>query len=180
MWLFEVTVKEDARPIGEAVISEFGKLSVFLARHNTRVAAIPISFLSKCADLANQDDLLWRCALTLSETTKQLIAYSRERNEPCKDLIMIAFATLEQVVKAIFKKNRDVDVVLLMQPFAEIAEFIGQDNMKNFPDRDAIINEIRRVLNEFQALQVVTKNVETIAPHVAEDSTSTYSQDMPY
>ena len=93
---------------------------------------------------------------------------------------MTSLATLEHVVKMIYKNNRDVNVVLLMQPFAEIGEFIGSDQMRAFPDRDEVLKQIRRVLTEFQALQVVTKNVETIAPHVAEDSTSSYQQDLPF
>lgn len=93
---------------------------------------------------------------------------------------MTSLGGLEQVVKMIYKQNRDVNVALLMQPFAEIGEFIGSDKMQAFPNRDEVIKEIRRVLTEFQALQVVTKNVETMAPHVAEDSSSSYQQDMPY
>lgn len=183
MWVFEVACKERTQPIAENIISEFGKMSVFFARHNPRVASIPISFLAKCANIAkdgSQEDLLIRIALTLSETSKLLLAYTKERNESFRDLILSSLGTLEQVVKMIFKQNRDINVVLLMQPFAEIGEFIGSDQMRSFPDRDEVIKEIRRVLTEFQALQVVTKNVETIAPHVAEDSSSSYQQDKPF
>ncbi len=183
MWVFEAAVDERMQPIAENIISEFGKLSVFFARHNPDVASIPLSFLEKCARVAKnaeQSDLIIRISLTLCETSKQLLAYTKDRNESFRDLVMISLGTLEQVVKMIFKQNRDVNVVLLMQPFAEIAEFIGSDQMTAFPDREEVIKEIRRVLTEFQALQVVTKNVETIAPHVAEDSSSPYKQDMPY
>lgn len=183
MWVFEAAVDERVAPIAENIIGQFGKMSVFFARHNPDVASIPISFLEKCSRIAKnaeQYDLLIRISLTLSETSKQLLAYTKERNESFRDLIMTSLGGLEQVVKMIYKQNRDVNVALLMQPFAEIGEFIGSDKMQAFPNRDEVIKEIRRVLTEFQALQVVTKNVETIAPHVAEDSSSSYQQDMPY
>lgn len=183
IWVFEAAVDERVVPIAENIIGQFGKMSVFFSRHNPDVAAIPISFLEKCSRIAKnaeQYDLLIRISLTLSETSKQLLAYTKERNESFRDLIMTSLGGLEQVVKMIYKQNRDVNVALLMQPFAEIGEFIGSDKMQAFPNRDEVIKEIRRVLTEFQALQVVTKNVETIAPHVAEDSSSSYQQDMPY
>lgn len=183
MWVFEAAIEERVQPIAENIIAEFGKMSVFFARHNPDVASIPISFLEKCSRIAKnaeQNDLLIRISLTLSETSKQLLAYTKDRNESFRDLILTAIGTLEQVVKMIYKQNRDVNVALLMQPFAEIGEFIGRDDMKAFPNRDEVLKEIRRVLTEFQALQVVTKNVETIAPHVAEDSSSSYQQDMPF
>ena len=180
-WLFDMALEEGCEPVAESIIAEFGKLSVFYARHNALVATIPLTFLAKCADKAKaqgQADLLTRIALTLSETSKMLLAYTKERNESFRDLVMTALATLEDVVKMIFKLNRDVNVLFLMQPFAEIGQFIGSTEMSSFPDRDEVIKAIRRVLTEFQALQVVTKNVETMAS--AEDSTSSYSQDTTY
>ncbi|MBS0634845.1 MAG: hypothetical protein JSR37_05225 [Verrucomicrobia bacterium] len=181
LWLFERAIKAGMQPACENIISELGRMSVFFARYNADVAAIPVAFLDKCAAVAKtheQTDLLIRIALTLSETTKQLLAYSKEKNESFRDLIMTSLVTLEQNVKTIWRQNREANVVLLMQPFAEIGEFIGSDQMKTFPDRDEVIKQIRRVLTEFQALQVVTKNVETMAPHVGEDSASSYQEDM--
>lgn len=183
MWVFEAALDERVAPIAENIIGQFGKMSVFFARHNPDVASIPLSFLEKCSRIAKnaeQYDLLIRISLTLSETSKQLLAYTKERNESFRDLIMTSIGGLEQVVKMIYKQNREVNVALLMQPFAEIGEFIGSDKMQAFPNRDDVIKEIRRILTEFQALQVVTKNVETMAPHIAEDSSSSYQQDMPY
>ncbi len=173
-WLYSIVQEEKCQPIAESIISEYGKMSVFFARHNTKVAAIPLAFLYTCAERSKPDGLI-RISLTLSETVKLLIAYTKEKNESMQALVMTALTTLEQVVKMLYKQNRDVNVVLLMQPFAEIAEFIGQDAMRTFPDRDDVLREIKRVLTEFQALQVVSKKVE-----MAEDSTSSYKQDMPY
>ncbi len=174
-WLYNIVQEEKCQPIAESIISEYGKMSVFFARHNTKVAAIPIAFLYTCAEKSKHPDSLIRISLTLSETVKRLIAYTKERNESMQTLVLTALNTLEQVVKMLYKQNRDVNVVLLMQPFAEIAEFVGQDDMRSFPDRDDVLREIKRVLTEFQALQMVSKKVE-----MAEDSTSSYKQDMPY
>jgi len=176
LWLFGVSQEAKSAPIAESIISEYGKMSVFFAKHNPKVATIPLAFLKICSDRATEPASLTRIALTLSETTKLLMAYSKEKNESYRDLIITSLATLEQVVKMLFRNNREGNVVFLMQPFAEIAEFIGQDDMRAFPDREEYLREIKRVLNEFQALQVVSKNVEG----VAEDSTASYQQDMPY
>ncbi len=183
IWVFDEAIKENADPIAENIISEFGKMSVFFARHSALVAQIPLSFLAKCADIAQEkkhDGLLIRIALTLSETTKLLLAYTKERNESFRDLVISAIATLEQIVKQIFKQSRDINVALLMQPFAEIGQFIGSDDMRSFPDREEVIKEIRRILTEFQSLQVISKNIETMGPALGEDSSSSYHEDLPF
>jgi len=182
-WVFEIALREHMRPIADDVIGEFGKMSVFFARHNTNVASLPLSFLMKCGQMAQkrgETEVVTRAALTLSETCKSLISYAKERNESIRDLIMTTLFTLEQLVKMMFKESKEINPVLLMQPFAEVGEFIGQEVMRTFPDRDEVLKEIRRILSEFQALQIVTKNIETMTPAVSEDTTSTYQQDLPY
>lgn len=182
-WVFETALQKDMQPIADAIISQLGKLSVFFAKHNTNVASLPLSFLMKCGEIAQKQqetEVVTRALLTLSETAKSLISHAKERNESIRDLILTALMTLEQLVKTMFKQSKDINPVLLMQPFAEIGQFIGQDNMRTFPDREEILGEIRRVLNEFQALQIVTKNMESMAPAVGEDTTSSYRQDKPY
>jgi hypothetical protein len=171
------------QPLCDNVISQFGKMGVFFARHYPQAATLPISFLMKCAKLAQDKDeseIVTRATLALSETCKAFLAFTKERNESIKELTMGTLMTLEKLVKMIFKKSKEINAVLLMQPFAEIGEFIGSDQMKSFPDREIILNEIRRILNEFQSLQIVTQNIETIAPAVAEDSTASFKEDMPY
>lgn len=182
-WVFEIALREHMRPIADVVIGEFGKMSVFFAKYNTNVASLPLSFLMKAGEMAQkrgESEVVTRAALTLSETCKSLIAYAKDRNESIRDLIMTTLFTLEQLVKMIFKESKEINAALLMQPFAEVGEFIGQERMRTFPDRDEVLKEIRRILSEFQALQIVTKNMESMIPAAREDTTSSYEQDLPY
>lgn len=182
-WVFEIALKEDMQPLCDNLISQYGKLGVFFARHYPQAATLPISFLMKCAKLAQEkgeSEVVTRAALTLSETCKAFLAVTKERNESIRELSIGTLNSLEKLVKMIFKKSKEINPILLMQPFAEIGEFIGSDQMKSFPDRDIILNEIRRILMEFQSLQIVKQNMETIAPAVAEDTTATFKEDHPY
>ena len=169
-------------------LSTLGKIAVFFAKHNIRVANLPISFIVK--SVMRQDvsqgvsqgvsqELLIRASLSLSETIKAFFTHARETNESLRDLVLNTFFAMENVVKAIYKQNKEINPALLMQPFAEVGQLLGQDYMKTAPDREEVLKEIRRVFAEFQSLQLVTQSLEEFAEE-AKDTTSTFSQDVPY
>jgi hypothetical protein len=66
-----------------------------------------------------------------------------------------------------------------MQPFAEVGQFLGNDALKAIHDREEILQEIRRILAQFQSLAHIVQNLEEVTG-ISEDSSSTYRQDMPY
>ena len=178
-WLYENAIRLHAHPVAEEVISELGKLAIFFSRHSTRVANIPLSYITKCAMYAKNEDALVRASLILSQMCKEIVLLSKEKNESFRELFLTTLLSMEALVKTLYKQNKDINPVLLMQPFAEVGQFLGNEALKDIHDRQEILQEIRRILAQFQSLAHIVQNLEEVTG-ISEDSSSTYRQDMPY
>lgn len=178
-WLYENAIRLHVDPVAEEVLSEFAKLALYFSHHNERVAIVAVSFIAKSALASKNENSLIRAGLILSELCKAVLVESKARNESLLDLFMDALDAMEQIAKELYRKNKGINPVLLMQPFAEIAQLLGQDSMKQVHGRDEILKEIKRILTSFQSLELVVQNLEEVTG-IGEDTTSTYRQDLPY
>ncbi len=157
-WVFEEALDEKMDPVAEDIISIYGKISLHFARYNPSLAHVPLQFIEKCAQYAlvtNHDEIASRAAITLSELVKNYITLSKEKEESYRELVMITFSHLEEITDAIFKKNREINPALLMQPFAEVAELVGSEQYQAFLDREAILEALKRILTKFNALDII-------------------------
>ena len=180
-WIHKNAIREHMDPIAEDALATLGKIALFSVRQYPTLGAVPLAFIVSCAkDAQNngENDIVIRAAFTLSEVAKSLVAFSRERNESCLGLIRACIFDLETVVKENFKRNKETNPALLMQPFAEIGQVLGEEQYKQVPDRDEILKELRRLLSEFQALEMVIQNTEM--PSLSPDTSSSFQEDKPY
>ncbi len=183
LWIYERSLAEHAEPVAEVIIAVFGKMSLTFSRYNERPALLPLAFVSKCAVISQakgREEFVIRSALALSETCKAFIRLSHEKKQSCKEQIFACIVNMEEVIKMLFRANKSINPVLLMQPFAEVAQFIGADAMQSVLDREEILGELKRVLTQFQSLQVVVPAVADMMDMAAKDTSSTFAQDSPF
>jgi hypothetical protein len=173
-WLYMRAIKEEMNPVWQAITSCFGKLSIFLSRHNTKSAILPLQYLSKCAINAGEDALI-QATLTLGETCKSLLRLSLEKRESFKESIVSCLLNMEEMVKLFYKRNKESNVALLIQPFAEVAQALGSDEMQQVLQRDEILSELRRIFSQFESLQVLSAGISELVP---QDTSSSFEQDI--
>lgn len=181
-WMHENAIRSHMRPTAIEIITTFGKLSLFFSRQNPDLAALPITFLLKCTHEAqNQGDheLVVRSSFALCETCKAFIQQAQARNESFKGLIIDCISSMEEVAKMMYQHNKGINPALLMQPFAEIGQFLGTERMQKCPDRDEILNELRRSLIQFQSLEIVMGASEEMTQPI-QDTSSSFTQDIPF
>lgn len=181
-WMHESAIRNHMRPIAIEIISEFGKLSLFFSKHNTSLASLPLTFLLKCAREAQskeEQEIVVRSSFALCETCKAFIQLSLEKGVSSKELIFDCIARMEEIAQMMYRQNQEINPALLMQPFAEVAQMLGLERMKNCPDREEILNELKRVLIQFQSLQMMMPRSEE-AIDVVQDTSSSFQQDIPF
>ena len=162
-WLSSLAMENHFDPINEDIVNTLGKMSLFFARYSPDVAKFPLLFAQRIACSAldqNRDELAIQCCLILSEVTKGLIHISKEKRETRKDVIIAALQHLETVATAIYQKNRETNIALLMQPFAEVAQLLGNEQFTDLLDREEIITELKRILQSFGALDMVMMRIQ--------------------
>lgn len=160
-WIFQALLKAGIDPIAEEILASFGKLALFCLKQHPSLGQIPFSFITKCSQFAfkrGDQEIVVRGIVTLSEACKMCIEFSKEKGISYKSSIVSIILDIESLVKAQYQQQ-EANVPLLMQPFAEIGEVLGSPEYANILDRDAILKELKRLLAEFQALEVVLQNV---------------------
>jgi hypothetical protein len=173
-WLYMRAIKKEMQPTIQAIASCFGKLSLFLSRHNTKAAALPLQYLSKCAISADIDALI-QATLTLGQTCKSLLRLSFEKKESFKDLICSCLLNMEEMTKLVYQKDKESNVALLIQPFAEVAESLGTQEMQEVLGRAEILTELKRIFTQFESLQMVSSGISEV---VAQDTSASFAQDI--
>ena len=157
-WLFELSLQNKMMPIAEEIIATFGNMSLFFAKYHPPLTQLPLVFIEHCSDLAfqyNRDDVNIRTAATLSELIKKFILLSLEQRQSMKETMLLTLSHLEANIQKSFKKNKEINPALLMQPFAEIGELLGQAHCDVLIDREEILTALKRILTAFNALDLI-------------------------
>jgi hypothetical protein len=154
----EHAFQEQVETIVEDLVTSLGKLSLFLARVHPTLSHIPLFSIDCCAQHALQfgsEDVVIRSSATISELCKNFILLSKEKNTSYKQLIFTSLLHLEEIAKAFFQKNKEMSPALLMQPFAEVGIILADKTLAEVVDREEILQELKRILTEFNALDLV-------------------------
>lgn len=162
-WIFKTALHAKMDTVADEVIGVLGKMSLYLIKYHPNLAHLPLLFIEKCARMAlelNFEDVVVRVNATLSELVKSYITIASEQKESLRNVTFIALSHLEEIVKETFQKNRDISPALLMQPFAEIGQMLGEAQFQEFPDREALLQELRRILSQFNALDLIKQKIE--------------------
>jgi len=165
-WLFQTALQEQVEPVAEEILTAYAKMSFIFAKFHPTLAYMPLVFLERSIQIAisrDKEEVAARCEVILSELIKSFIALSQEKQESLLDLILRALSHLERGVKQSYKHNNEMGVALLMQPFAEIASYVVDEQYKAVPRRDEILAELKRMLQQFTALEsVLQKSASSI------------------
>lgn len=85
---------------------------------------------------------------------------------------------LESLMQELFRMNRNINPAFLMQPFAEIGEYIAQARFQNLPDRESIISQLKQILAQFAILETLSERLDIHGSKA--DTEATYMQDLPF
>ena len=173
-WLYTRARKKEMTPTVQAISLSFGKLCLFLSKHHTKAAALPLQYLVKCAEVGDEEELI-QATLTLGQACKSLLNLSLEKRESFKELIISSLFNMEKMVKQIYTRNKESNVALLIQPFAEVAESLGSEGLQEVLNRAEILAELKRIFTQFESLQMVSSGISEI---VSQDTSSSFAQDV--
>ena len=76
---------------------------------------------------------------------------------------------LEVLAKGTFKRDKTTNIAILMQPFKDLKVLFQSEKAKEHQDTPVIMQNIDRVLGEFEALQMVMNTIPPIPDMKDED-----------
>lgn len=111
------------------------------------------------------------------EAIKALIDCAWQKKKDAKALVSPLFNRLEFFMKERFRKDRTINAALLMQPFAEIGDFLSQPSMLSLNGREELVSDLKRVLSQFAILETIS---ERMGEPGQTDTSSSYQEDLPF
>lgn len=180
-WAMKVAGQDGNPAALEEAMRLYGKL--FMTFHNYHESLGYLLFLSlsqnllkieKLGELDKDAEFMMVC----SELVKSLIDRSTERRVTEKNSVLRILKVLENYVRECFRRDKTISPAFLMQPFAEIGQLMAGERYATLPERDDILSELRRILAQFSALEMVSTRMEVAEPGT--DTKASYKEDLPY
>lgn len=171
---FDKALKNGIEPTCSQIIVSLGKIAIDSAKYDISMASPPLRFLGKFAVAAQEKDMnetVIKASCTLFGVAQAILNDIDITYLEIKDPFFSIVNAMEELAKGAFRKDKSMNISLLMQPFQELKTMFSTDNVKNHLDAPAIIQNIDRVLGEFEALQVVMNTLPTI-PEIASEENS--------
>ncbi len=144
------------------IISLLGKSILLVARYDAVLSRLPVHFLGKCEEMcrdAKMDDMIIRSSCTLQEIVKTLVNEEEYSSKEVGELILSLLKRLEEMAKAIFRKDKSINLNLIRDPFKEIIQVLKEEKTFPLPFRNEVTLELERILGEFAALELVMRKI---------------------
>ena len=111
------------------------------------------------------------------EAIKALLDHSLQKKKDAGTIVSPLLSKLEFFMKERFRKDRTINAALLMQPFAEIGEFLSQESFLALNGRDTLMSDLKRILSQFAVLETIS---ERMGETGQTDTSSSYHEDLPF
>ncbi|KAF3361968.1 Uncharacterized protein PHSC3_001526 [Chlamydiales bacterium STE3] len=156
--VFDHSLKNRLETVCSAIITALGKTAVSAAKYDISMAIYPIHFLSRLGQEAQTQgfqEIGVKTSLTLLEIvkaiTKEFDVSYLELQPPFLSIVN----TLDAIAKETFRRDKKTNIRILLQPFLDMKELFGTEKMAKHQDTPIIVQNIDRVINEFETLQSV-------------------------
>lgn len=163
--IFDKALKNQLEPTCSLIATLLGKISVYAAKYDVSLASAPLRFLGKNAKRAHNQGFE-ETALTAScvflEVAKEIIAEIDLTYYEIKDVFLSIINGMEGLAKEAFRLDKTMNIGLLIQPFKDLRALFENDKIKNHQDTPLILQNIDRVLGEYEALLIVMNTMPTI------------------
>jgi hypothetical protein len=163
--IFDKALKNNLEPTCSLIITLLGKIAVDTAKYDLSLTSAPLRFIGKCAKRA-QDHGFEETVMTASclflEVAKEITSSVDLTYYEIKDPFLSIINGMEVLTKESFKKDKTININLLMEPFKELRALFENDAIKNHQDKSVIVQNIDRVLGEYEALLIVMNTMPAI------------------
>ncbi len=156
------------------VITVLGKIAIHCAKFDLSLAGYPVHFLSRNAKAAldkGMSEIGLKASITLLEVSKTIIDEVDTTYADLKDPFFSITAGLEEIAKATFLHDKSINLKILTQPFRDLKELFKNPKVVSHQDTPIIIQNIDRVLGEYDSLELVMKTIPPI-PQIPEENKS--------
>jgi hypothetical protein len=144
------------------VITAISKLASYAAETDFSLLLLPLHYIDKCSLSSlhkGYTDVGVKATIGLLELMKTLSQAKGLEYQEIKPHLFKLITTLESIAKELFRQDKSTKIQILIAPFSEIAQTLDQEPFKDHLDTPFLIQQIQRIIGEFEALDAVLKTM---------------------
>lgn len=165
-------LEKKLEPICSSVVTGLGKIAVYAADYDITLTSYPLHFMHKLALRSLNGGLPEvgvKATLALVEMAKGIVSAKNVDYMELQPPFLSIINTLQAVAKDTFRLDKSTKVQVLLQPFFELRELFKSEKMANHQDTPVILQNIDRVIAEFETLETVLKTMP-LPPTIIQDT----------
>lgn len=158
------SLEKRLQSICSLLITLFGKITIDAAKYDISLASYPLYYIGKFSREAlnkHLPEVVETTQYTLLAVSKEILAMDLTYLE-IRDPFLSIINSLEEIARETFKQNKSINMLIIKQPFNELKQLFNTEKLANHPDVPVIIQNIDRVVGEFDALEMVLKTMPPI------------------
>lgn len=170
--IFSKALDAKLEPVVSTVISSLGKIIIDSAKYDMSMATYPINYLGTLALRAQRngmEEVGDKALVIYGEVAKRLLRDLDVTYLELQEPFFTMIGKMEEISKEIFKQNKEINIAILINPFKQLKSLFESEKLINHQDSKLIINDLNRVINEYEQLQIVLKTIPPL-PTLAENA----------
>lgn len=163
--IFHKALEKKLEPICSHIITIFGKIAIDAAKYDISMASPPLRNLGKLAIEAQDsklNDVGLKASCILLEVAKVILTEIDITYLELQEPFLSIINSLEELAKGIFRQNKNMSIALLKQPFYDLKQLFATGKAATHQDTPIIVQNIDRVIGEFDALDLVLRTIPPI------------------
>lgn len=165
--IYRKALDQDLGSICSSITTLLGKLALHAAEYKVSFATHPIQLLGKFTLQAAEKKALestLKGTITLVELSKAIAENVDPAIPDFKDPFFSALVQLDEIAKEAFRKDKSINIKLLTYPFLDLKAFFQTEAMQARINSPLIVNEINRLLAEWDTLETVMRTMPPKLP----------------
>lgn len=153
------------------IVTVLGKIAIHCAKFDLTLVSYPVHFLSRNAKTAINKGMIEigaKASITLLEVSRTIIEEIDYTYLDLKDPFFSITNGLEEIARDTFLQDKSINLKILTQPFRDLKELFKNPKVINHQDTPVIVQNIDRVLGEYDSLELVMKTIPPI-PEIPEE-----------
>ncbi len=174
--IFQKALEKHSEPMASQAIVLLGKTAIFAAKCDPGMALEPLHLLGKLALDAQSkgyEEIAIKSAITLQQVGMAFTSDINLFSLPLQEIFLSIIKSMEALSKNTFKKDKNTSLELLSTPFRQLkGQFIKEEQIVQHPDASVILQELDRVIGEFEALGLILTNMPNIPGYANQEKNS--------
>lgn len=156
----EKAASRKLEPICSNIITSTGKITFYAAKYDLSIATYALQFLGKFALVSLKQgikDTGPKAVITLLTVAESILKDIDVTYLELQDPFTALIREMQEITQEMFRQDKKIDLALLTKPFLDLKEMFKTEKMAAHQDTAVIVQEIDRVLAEYEALAAVLR-----------------------